>query len=77
MGNKMKAIVCFTPVALFVAFIGWGIVEGIKPVDAQASWFSSVDTFYDEPHSVFCATRLEAMSCVYVPRDTVRNEGSK
>jgi hypothetical protein len=36
-------------------------------------------TMYDEGHSVFCATRLDgwgealdAVSCVYVPRDTVR-----
>lgn len=30
------------------------------------------DTFYDEATSVFCATRIKAVSCVYVPRDTVR-----
>ena len=29
-------------------------------------------TFYHEETSVFCATRPEAISCVYVPRDTVR-----
>ena len=30
------------------------------------------ETYYDEGTSVFCATRLKAVSCVYVPRDTVR-----
>ncbi len=29
-------------------------------------------TFYDETYSVFCASRVNAVSCVYVPRDTVR-----
>jgi hypothetical protein len=32
----------------------------------------SFETYYDEGTSVFCATRANAVSCVYVPRDTVR-----
>ncbi len=32
----------------------------------------SYGTFYDEATSVFCATRSSSVSCVYVPRDTVR-----
>ena len=33
----------------------------------------SISTWYDESTSVFCATRAKAVSCVYVPRDTVRS----
>ena len=46
---------------------------------ANAAGGSHWDTMYDKEHSVFCAVRLngwgdplDAISCVYVPRDTVR-----
>ena len=43
-----------------------------KHYRSDGSW-GNVGTFYDVEHSVFCASRVNAVSCVYVPRDTVHN----
>ncbi len=34
----------------------------------------AIESFYDHEHSVFCASRWSAISCVYVPRDTIKGE---
>ena len=64
--------------------IGVGLLLGMTTcVDRANAGFGSragverhvIETFYDEGTSVFCAARYDGISCVYVPRDTVRPRG--
>ena len=71
----------------YVMAVGTAIIIGLvllfsmtKCVDvANAATSITWETMYDENHSVFCATHvdgwgkvIDSVSCVYVPRDTVR-----
>ncbi len=55
-----------------LGFLIWGGVSQVKAHGTQGEVYG-VDTFYDQRVSVYCATRLKSISCVYVPRDTVHS----
>ena len=64
---------------LAIVIVAVIVGAGALMMQAQAAGPSDSDpvpygvkTFYDQSASVFCATRQKAVSCVYVPRDTVK-----
>ena len=63
-----RTMLFVTIIGMAVTIIGGALAIGARDTDKRYPY----DSFYDEAHSVFCAIIAHSMSCVYVPRDTVR-----
>lgn len=73
LGKKMAGMRWYwCLVALVVIGLGLEYVTEAEAGRLGTDEVYGVNSFYDEVTSVYCATRLKAISCVHVPRDSYK-----
>jgi hypothetical protein len=70
-------VLCITLMLASLAVAATVANQGIAGASTPSEWavsggWGDIEHRYFNKYSVFCASRSKSMSCVYVPRDTVR-----